>query len=282
MSVNIPRPDHFFGDDEVSIFELNENMGKFFPASRITLRMIEYLKPAQFDQFPDENMDLELEMINLKFAKMKITAKLAMMNFDYKTFSERLDEKMTDRILLYKLFSKLAENLSVYFSVNEQIAIRNALFPSAKEENVSDSRTREVTLGLDRAALHAQAPNKDGGKKSPLKERGKKQNVKSFYEVMVFSVAEFQVNIKEYMVSKWDFIDYVMAQWQEYMSNLSQQVEQSFKQYDSLHNRNALNFEQFLRLLTFDLRLQFKSCFGVNESIKSLEEFYQNIIVFYE
>ena len=99
---------------------------------------------------------------------------------------------------------------------------------------------------------------------------------------MVFSVAEFQVNIKEYMVSKWDFIDYVMAQWQEYMSNLSQQVEQSFKQYDSLHNRNALNFEQFLRLLTFDLRLQFKSCFGVNESIKSLEEFYQNIIVFYE
>lgn len=49
MQVNIPRPDHFFGEDEVSIFELNENMGKFFPASRITLRMIEYLKPAQFD-----------------------------------------------------------------------------------------------------------------------------------------------------------------------------------------------------------------------------------------
>lgn len=64
-------------------------------------------------------MDLELEMMNLKFAKMKITSKLAMMNFDYKTFFEKLDDKMSDRILLYKLFSKLAENLSVYFSVNE-------------------------------------------------------------------------------------------------------------------------------------------------------------------
>lgn len=39
---------------------------------------------------------------------------------------------------------------------------------------------------------------------------------------MVFSLAEFQVNIKDYMVSKWDFVDFVMAQWQEYMNNLSQ------------------------------------------------------------
>lgn len=58
-------------------------------------------------------------MINLKFAKMKITAKLAMMNFDFKAFSEKLDEKGANTILLYKLFSRLAENLAIYFSVNE-------------------------------------------------------------------------------------------------------------------------------------------------------------------
>lgn len=49
--INMPRTDNYSQqrDDEVSMFELSENMGKYFPASRITLRMIEYLKPAQFD-----------------------------------------------------------------------------------------------------------------------------------------------------------------------------------------------------------------------------------------
>lgn len=253
--LSLPERGHQLDEDEVSIFELNENMGKSYPASRITLRMIDFLKPAAFDQFPEDSLDLPCELMNLKFAKMKITAKLAMMNFDLKAFFEKLDATMSDRILLYKLFSKLAEHHGIYFSVTEQIAMRNALFPQAREEDVTESRTREVILGLDAAGL--QAVGKDG--KSPRKDRELRKkmglNYKTFYEVMTFSRAEFQVNLKDYLVSKWDFIDFVMAQWQDHQNGLSTQIEQSFKRYDSLHNRNALNFEQFLRLLSFELKL---------------------------
>lgn len=61
------------------------------------------------------------------------------------------------------------------------------------EENVSDSRTREVTLGFEKAGMiPSNNPNQyKDGKKSPSKDKKKKNDSKTFYEVLVFSTAEF-------------------------------------------------------------------------------------------
>jgi len=223
-AINVPAPGLIADECEVSIFELNENMGKHYPVNRVTLRIIDALKPASFDQVEGEDMELEAEIMNLKFAKMKITAKLAMFNFELKLFFENLDVKMNDRILLYKLFSKLAEKYSIYFSVAEQIAVRNALFPQARDEDVTESRTREVILGLKRAGIDqadSGSPNREIMKTEREMRKKMGLNYKTFLEVLIFSQAEFQVNIKEYMVTKWDFVDYVMTQWHDHLTMLS-------------------------------------------------------------
>lgn len=103
----------------MSIFELNDLMGRFYPVNRITLRLIDALKPAQFDEVETEDKEVEAEIMHLKFAKMKLTSKLAKFGFDFKAFFEGLDVGAADRILLYKLFSKLAERFAIYFSIQE-------------------------------------------------------------------------------------------------------------------------------------------------------------------
>lgn len=101
---------------EVSIFDLTELIGRYYPVNRITLRLIDALRPASFDNVEDET---ELEMMNLKFAKMKLTSKLSRFHFQQSSFFEVLNVNGDDRIPLYQLFSRLAEKYSVYFSVNE-------------------------------------------------------------------------------------------------------------------------------------------------------------------
>lgn len=99
---------------EVSIFDLTELIGKFYPVNRITLRLIDALRPANFDQIQDE---YELEVMNLTFAKMKLTSKLSKYGYNKSKFFEHLDINKNDKVALYQLFSKLAEKYSVYFSV---------------------------------------------------------------------------------------------------------------------------------------------------------------------
>ena len=117
-------------------------MGKHSPVNRITLKLIDNLKPDGFELI-DEYL---LEAENLKFAQMKVTAKLARFNFDQRAFLEYLDINDNDQVELHKLFSVLADKLSLYFSIGEQIAIRNALFPGSRNESVTESRTRIVSL----------------------------------------------------------------------------------------------------------------------------------------
>jgi len=117
-------------------------MGKHSPVNRITLKLIDNLKPDGFELI-DEYL---LEPENLKFAQMKVTAKLARFNFDQRAFLEYLDINHNDQVELHKLFSVLADKLSLYFSIGEQIAIRNALFPGSRNESVAESRARMVNL----------------------------------------------------------------------------------------------------------------------------------------
>ena len=111
-------------------------MGKHSPVNRLTLKLIDNLKPDGFEMI-DEYL---LEPENLKFAQMKVTSKLARFNFDQRAFLEYLDTKNNGKIELHKLFSVLAEKLCLYFSIGEQIAIRNALFPDSRNESVDESR----------------------------------------------------------------------------------------------------------------------------------------------
>lgn len=73
-------------------------IGKYYPVNRITLRLIDALRPANFDQIDD---DFELEMQNLKFAKMKLTSKLSKYSYNQAKFFENLDINSNDKIALY-------------------------------------------------------------------------------------------------------------------------------------------------------------------------------------
>lgn len=139
----------------VSMFDLQELMGKNSPMNRITLKLIDTLKPARFLMMDEA----ELEIENLKFAQMKITAKLARFNFDEATFLEHLDVDHNDQVKLHTLFSSLADKFQVYFSIHEQIAIRNALFPNSRGESVGDSRSRMVHLSGYADRQFQQMPN---------------------------------------------------------------------------------------------------------------------------
>ena len=47
---------------------------------------------------------------------------------------------------LDQLFGNIAENLHIFFSIQEQIAIRNVLFPAQSQEDVVQSRMKLVKL----------------------------------------------------------------------------------------------------------------------------------------
>lgn len=99
----------------VNIFEIQELMGKAYPANKITLNIIDHLKPVRFQTY-DETL---LEMENLKLAQMKITSKLAKFNFDENSFLQHLDVEGKGKIKLQSLFGVMADKFQMYFSVAE-------------------------------------------------------------------------------------------------------------------------------------------------------------------
>ena len=102
-------------------------MGKYFPVNHLTLKLIDNLRPDIFD-----NLDqAQTERQYLKFAQMKVTSRLARYNFDLRAFLIELDEDKNNHMSLSKLFGCLAEKFSVYFSVQEQLTIRNAIYPGS-------------------------------------------------------------------------------------------------------------------------------------------------------
>ena len=194
---------------EVSIFDLTELIGRHYPVNRITLRLIDALRPASFDSIEDET---ELEMMNLKFAKMKLTSKLSRFGFNESSFFEILNVNNDDKIPLYQLFSRLADKYSVYFSVSEQIAIRNALFPSARNEKVQESRTRLVILGSEKYSAPEMSPSrKDAGPK-----------IRTVSNTLILPKADFIIALQNYMVRRQDFIDFTLTQYGTYLQLLTQ------------------------------------------------------------
>lgn len=118
-------------------------MGKNYPVNHVTLKLIDCLKPEKFAEITDSSL---LEYESFKLAQMKITSKVARYNFDEKTFIDYLDINGNDKVKLHDLFSVLADKFAIYFSVAEQIAIRNVLFVESKKESVAESRGKVVRL----------------------------------------------------------------------------------------------------------------------------------------
>jgi len=216
---------------------------------------------------------------------MKVTAKLARFNFDQRALLEYLDINRNDQIELHKLFSVLADKLCLYFSIGEQIAIRNALFPGSQNESVTESRTRIVNLKgkseqrtktseliADQVVI---ADKQERGKhaKHPTKRDRSREarGSRPFTEVMITTQADYVKHLSVYMVRLPEFIEYVMFQWHEYIKSLSGQIERSFADYDAYHQRNALNFEQLSQILAVDLRVTLQSCHGTPADSSSLE-----------
>ena len=77
------------GGDEVSIFDLNELMGKFIPLNQVCMRILDNLRPAKFDFVKQE----DLEHLFFEFAQMKITSILQKFNFDRQQYFEYMCSK---------------------------------------------------------------------------------------------------------------------------------------------------------------------------------------------
>jgi len=77
---------------------------------------------------------------------MKITDKLSKVNFDTLKFFDMIDPKGKNIMELDTMLTELAGTFKLFFSVQEQLAIRNELFPSFRDEDVILSKKRKLTL----------------------------------------------------------------------------------------------------------------------------------------
>lgn len=149
---------------------------------------------------------------------MKITSKVAKFNFDEKRFIEILDVNNNDKIQLDELFNLLAGKMSIYFSIEEQIAIRNILFPNSRGEPVENSRQRTVRLsgfdeGLENPVSFSQRENQ--------KLKREKNKRLSFSDVLIATQSDYEEHTDIYMVRRQDFIDIAIFHWKEYMISVS-------------------------------------------------------------
>jgi hypothetical protein len=174
----------------VSIFELADLMGKHYPVNHVSLKLIDCIKPDRITRIKEDEM---LEYESFKLAQMKITSKVARFNFDERSFIDYLDINGNDKIKLHDMFSVLADKFSIYFSVPEQLAIRNVLFPDSKNESVQQSKSKQVVIFGD-----------------PEVENS---NVRTFSEVLIISQAEFLQNLHKYTIKRQEFLDMVVQNW---------------------------------------------------------------------
>ena len=130
----------------MNLFELNNLISKQLPINGLSLQILENLIPAHIEHLTSTK---ELEKSYLEYAQMKVTYKLSKLYFDKKAFLDHLDPNKQRVMNLDKLFGDIAEKLQIFFSVQEQIAIRNGLFPEHTEESVVSSRQRLVKLKDD-------------------------------------------------------------------------------------------------------------------------------------
>lgn len=151
--------------NEVSIPFLAEVMAKNTPLDAFTVFLIENLLPPKMKSKDSESSDW------LRLAQVKITQKVAQFNYEVTKFVNELDINMNGQLQLHELFTELACQHSIYFSLEEQNAIHEHLFIvgafQKAHETANERKTKIVVLGNE-APLSNRQPN---DQKSPAKQR---------------------------------------------------------------------------------------------------------------
>ena len=76
-----------------------------------------------------------------------------------------------------------------------------------------------------------------------------------FDDLLILSKSTYQEHLGSYMITKSDFVIGVVESWQDFRSDILNRIEKSFCEYDQFHQRDALNSEQFHRLIHQELNL---------------------------
>lgn len=67
----------------------------------------------------------QLESHYLFLAKMRLTDRCIKMNHDVERFLDIIDTKGSNKLKFEQVFTDIARHYQIYFSIEEQIAIRN-------------------------------------------------------------------------------------------------------------------------------------------------------------
>lgn len=128
------------GGKVANVFDLCELIAKLYPINDMSFRILDKLIPTLLGVEESEKPEEKC----LEISKMKLTDKLAKMNFDSLKFFEILDPKGKNTLELESLFTELGDSFKVFFTVEEQLAVRNELFPGNRDEPVNVSKKRKV------------------------------------------------------------------------------------------------------------------------------------------
>ena len=132
------------GGSEVSIFELQSTITRLQPIGEVNFKMAENLLTFILSLNKDWKNSEESYLLT---AQMKLTNKLlSQFNFDSDRFLAQLSPEK-GQMRLEELFTGLGHTFRLFFSIEEQIAVRNKIFPDFTDENPSDSRKRQIGLG---------------------------------------------------------------------------------------------------------------------------------------
>lgn len=218
----------------VSIFSIIEVCGRTYPPDRLTLKLLDALRPTSFDDASDSE---QLEIMYLRFARMKVTHKLQQLKVDKAVMFESLasGERAGDQMPLSAFFGKMGSQYSVFFSNQEQVAVRNSLFPAARDEDPAVSGQRMVTF----------------------------QGPRSLASLIV-SEAEYNISQGQYTVSMLEFVAFCQLFCHSFKLKLEKVLEDAFLDMDAFLKRGAVNRDQFFRIL-HELNLSCQTSFNSNE-----------------
>ena len=140
------------------------------------------------------------------------------------------------------------------------MVLRDLFFPECSGQTIKESAQMIIQLGV----VHDKEIDNEGST-SPKRQISPRKELiaRTFLNLMSATQSDYEDHLKLYMIKKHDFIYYVLSQYKECLSNLSQNVKLCFLDYDKYHNRQCLNFGQFTNMVQTNLRMQIQECFSL-------------------
>eukprot|EP00347_Sterkiella_histriomuscorum_P019437 403341631 len=241
--------DAFNSGGNVNIFDLIELMSKYVShhdssSNPMIVKLLSNIKPGPLidDDCSSIDTEFENESLFLELAQMKITAKMAKFGFDHKYFLETIDYKDKGRLKFDRVIQCFTERFSLYFSNAEITALRRYFFNfggnnnQQQQNNNNSNKKNEIQVNMQNMyVLIRDAPRS--------------------LATLLFTQQEFMSKIRLYLISKSQFIQFVLDEYDNYMEQLSDDIQILFKKYDDFYKRGGINLQQFSHLIKDDLNL---------------------------